>query len=100
MLDKGREEKCSKITIKLYGKCSKIVSPQSEKCSKVNLITIENCAALDNLMEMTEFKIPSALIASQSEKIEVFGKTTYMPIYDLMFLDRTLSTEPLIYKID
>lgn len=62
--------------------------------------TFTSHTALDNLMEMTEFKIPSALIASQSEKIEVFGKTTYMPIYDLMFLDRTLSTEPLIYKID
>lgn len=51
-------------------------------------------------MGMTEFKIPSAWVASQSEKIEVLGKTTYMPIYDLMFLDRTLSTNPLIYKIN
>ena len=56
-------------------------------------------AALDNLMGEEEFGIPSALVACKSGKIEVVGKTTYLPIYDMMFLDRTLTTEPLIYKI-
>ena len=56
-------------------------------------------AALDNLMGEEEFGIPSALVACKSGKIEVVGKTTYLPIYDMMFLGRTLTTEPLIYKI-
>lgn len=56
-------------------------------------------AALDNLMGEEEFGIPSALVVCKSGKIEVVGKTTYLPIYDMMFLGRTLTTEPLIYKI-
>ena len=56
-------------------------------------------AALDNLMGEEEFGIPSALVVCNSGKIEVVGKTTYLPIYDMMFLGRTLTTEPLIYKI-
>ena len=46
-----------------------------------------------------DFGIPSALVVCKSGKIEVVGKTTYLPIYDMMFLGRTLTTEPLIYKI-
>ena len=56
-------------------------------------------AALDNLMGEEEFGIPSAFVTCKSGKIEVAGKTTYLPIYDLMFLGRTSTTEPLIYKI-
>ena len=56
-------------------------------------------AALDNLMGEEEFGIPSAFVACKSGKIEVAGKTTYLPIYDMMFLSRTSTTEPLIYKI-
>ena len=56
-------------------------------------------AALDNLMGEEEFGIPSALVVCKSGKIEVVGKTTYLPIYDMMFLGRTLTAEPLIYKI-
>lgn len=56
-------------------------------------------AALDNLIGEEKFGIPSALVVCKSGKIEVVGKTTYLPIYDMMFLGRTLTTEPLIYKI-
>ena len=56
-------------------------------------------AALDNLMGEEEFGIPAAFVACESGKVEVAGKTTYLPIYDMMFLGRTSTTEPLIYKI-
>ena len=56
-------------------------------------------AALDNLMGEEEFGIPSAFVACKSGKVEVVGKTTYLPIYAMMFLGRTSTTEPLIYKI-
>lgn len=36
-------------------------------------------AALDNLMGEEEFGIPSALVVCKSGKIEVVGKTTYLP---------------------
>ena len=57
-------------------------------------------ASLDNLLKVNEFGIPSAWVISKSEKIEVVGKTTYMPIYSLMFLKRTATDSPLIYRID
>jgi len=57
-------------------------------------------AALDNLMSAAEFGIPSAMVLSKSEKVDTVGKTIYLPIYFLMFLDRKSLSEPLIYRID
>lgn len=57
-------------------------------------------AALNNVMDTAEFEIPSAWVVSKSEKLEVVGKTTYLPIYCLMFLERGEMKSPLIYKID
>ena len=57
-------------------------------------------AALDNLMDVDEFGIPSAWVVGKSEKIEVVGKTTYLPIYSLMFLNRGDVNSPLIFKVD
>lgn len=56
--------------------------------------------ALNNLMNVTEFGIPSAWVVSKSEKVEVSGRITYLPIYYLMFLGRTGMTSSLIYKVD
>lgn len=57
-------------------------------------------SALDNLMGTAEFGIPSAWVVSKSGKTDVVGKTTYLPIYCLMFLERGETQSPLIYKID
>lgn len=57
-------------------------------------------AALDNLLKVDEFGISSAWIASKSERIEVVGKTTYLPIYNLMFLRRTDINAPLIFRVE
>ena len=57
-------------------------------------------AALDNLLDIDDFGIPSAWVVGKSEKVETVGKTTYLPIYSLMFLKRTAIDAPLIFKVD
>ena len=57
-------------------------------------------AALDNLMSDAEFDIPSALVLNKSGEVVTTGRTTYMPIYFLMFLGHKSMPEPLIYRVD
>ena len=57
-------------------------------------------AALDNLLDVGDYGIPSAWVVGKSEKVETVGKTTYLPIYSLMFLKRTSIDAPLIFKVD
>ena len=57
-------------------------------------------AALDNLMSETGFGIPSALVLSWNGEVSTSGRTTCMPIYFLMFLERRSLTEPLIYRVE
>ena len=57
-------------------------------------------AALDNLLKVDDFGIPSAWVVGKSEKVETVGKTTYLPIYSLMFLKPTAIDTPLIFKVD
>lgn len=56
--------------------------------------------ALDNLMSEPEFKLPAAWVFSNSGKIVSKGKTTYFPIYFLMFLQHMGLIEPLIYRVE
>ena len=57
-------------------------------------------AALDNLMSEKAFGISRALVLSRDGVVKTAVKTTYMPIYFLMFIERQSITEPLIYRID
>ena len=57
-------------------------------------------AALDNLMSEKAFGISRALVLSRDGVVTTAGKTTYMPIYFLMFIERQSITEPLIYRVD
>ena len=57
-------------------------------------------AALDNLMAEPSFGIPSAWVVSRSGEIATRDKTTYLPIYMTMFLERERLQTPLIYKVD
>lgn len=56
--------------------------------------------ALDNLMGEAEFKLPAAWVFSNSRQVASKGKTTYFPIYFLMFLQHLGVIEPLIYRVD
>ena len=57
-------------------------------------------AALDNLMSEKAFGISRALVLSRDGVVTTAEKTTYMPIYFLMFIVRQSITEPLIYRVD
>ena len=57
-------------------------------------------AALDNLMSDAEFAIPSALVLNKSGEVVTADRTTYMPIYFLMFLNHKAIQGQLIYRID
>ncbi len=88
----------------------------SKKCGEVDIIVASDGsvllievksgkdfkfhAALDNLLKVDDFGIPSAWVVGKSEKVETVGKTTYLPIYSLMFLKPTAIDTPLIFKVD
>ena len=57
-------------------------------------------AALNNLMQQSEFNIPNAIVLSKSGEIQADGKITYFPVYFLMFIEQQELKTPLIYKID
>ena len=57
-------------------------------------------AALNNLMQQSEFNIPNAIVLSKSGEIQADGKITYFPVYFLMFIEQQELKAPLIYKID
>ena len=46
------------------------------------------------------FGSPSAWVVSRSGEIATRDKTTYLPIYMTMFLERERLQTPLIYKVD
>ncbi|MBQ9438479.1 MAG: ATP-binding protein [Lachnospiraceae bacterium] len=56
-------------------------------------------AALDNVMENKNYEIPYAYVF-QNENVNVDGKTVYLPIYMLMFLQKGPASVPQIYKIN
>ena len=57
-------------------------------------------AALDNLMAEAEFNIPSAWVLSRNKEVATKGRTTSLPIYFLMFLERESLTKPLLYRVE
>jgi len=58
----------------------------------------ERHRALSNVMQNTEYAIPEAMVFCQ-DNVKVEGKTVYLPIYMLMFLQQP-KLDDLIVKFD
>ncbi len=50
-------------------------------------------SALNNLLENTDYHIPSATVVSNEREIYQDGKVTYMPVYLVMFMESNVSVE-------
>ena len=57
-------------------------------------------SALDNLMDEESFGIPQAFVFGRSGQVSTSGRIVHMPVYFLMFLERSTLSQPLIYRID
>ena len=56
-------------------------------------------AALDNVMENTDYAIPVAYVF-QNDNVKADGKIVYLPIYMLMFLQKEQNREPQFYRLN
>ena len=56
-------------------------------------------AALSHVLANADYGIPAAFVF-HNDNVRVSEKITYYPIYMLMFLEKNLIKEPLLYKID
>lgn len=54
-------------------------------------------SALNNLLAVEDYHVLSALVLSNEREVRTVGKVTYIPVYDVMFLDDTGWNEEDVY---
>ena len=65
-----------------------------EMCSFFRAFSIENCGdALSAFVKNEDYHVKKAYVLSNTREITTYGKITYIPIYDVMFLGTAGGTQ-------